>query len=238
MNSTINGEDMFLRHLWKLLGLFCLTACGEDPFNRDPQKTQIAMYAQTQTALELFEPTRVALQSTADAAPLLATQSAYLTMQNLNLQATMTAYQMSQVQPAQLMPTPTLDGSQISRAGEHYQNVTTASGVYDADGCAMDKKDTFYISGADDPTRIYFTTLATDVIAGTTYQTRWSHGANVRYESITWTADQNYDEICIYFWLESSYTPYEGGFWLVELLANGAYATGTRFAMCEPGLLC
>lgn len=227
-----------LKHLWKWLSILGLSACGEavvDPFGKDLQDSSEATYHETIAAAESYEPTRLALVATVDVAPYFSTQHAQLVQQNNDLQATLIHAQNAGIQAS---PTPAPIEATLPATNPAYQNVTTATGVYDADGCAIDQQDTFYITGANDPTKIYFTTLANNVTAGTVYNTRWHAGAEFRHESVTWTADQHYDQICLYFWLESGYTPYKGGYWLVELMENGFFVTGTRFAMCEPGIFC
>lgn len=104
----------------------------------------------------------------------------------------------------------------------------------DSDGCALGQQDTFTISGADDPTEIYFVANARNVQAGSRFQSRWYPNADEmsNYTSVTWTADADYPQTCIYFWINSSDIAYQSGTWTVELLENGVVVQTQSFRMC------
>ncbi|MBZ0307802.1 MAG: hypothetical protein K8I82_17170 [Anaerolineae bacterium] len=210
-----------------VLGGFGMLGCSSEEI-RARSTAQAGTMAYGQTQME----TMTALQSTIDHVEFVKTEVFELSQNNANLQATLTAMEVHET------PTPIPEALPEIRSDRHYQNVTTSTGVSSSDGCAVDQQDTFYISGSNDPTRIYLTAVAVDVTAGTTYHSRWYHTHEMRYESEVWIPDRDYAEVCIYFWLASTDTPFQGGYWSAELMSNGASVARVRFAMCEPNVLC
>lgn len=212
-----------------IFGGLGLVGCNSEEI-RARSTAQASTMAYGQMQIE----TMVALQSTTDHIETLKTDVFQLLQENANLEATITAVDSGVVV---VTPTPN-EGLPEIRSDRHYQNVTTSTGVHGSSGCAVDNQDTFYISGANDPTRIYLTAVALDVKAGTIYSSRWYYAHEMRYESGTWIPEQDYNEVCLYFWLASSDTPYQGGFWSAELMSDGLSVARVRFAMCEPNVLC
>ncbi|NJL94784.1 MAG: hypothetical protein HC915_14245 [Anaerolineae bacterium] len=226
-----------------LAWLVLLAACSEgqpfeDPSQRATRQAQATQIIATVNYEETRQPTLIALEATTAYVPAMATQVVMLEQQNHNLQGTLAALRpfLQPTPDAQNFAAATLDP--LARAAQNYTDLTTANAINPATGCASAPNDTFYITGPNDPQRIYFSVRALDVRAGTIYQTRWYQGFESRYETPTWTADRDYAEVCIYFFLESSDAPYRGGFWSAELFANGTSVARIRFAMCEPGVFC
>jgi hypothetical protein len=209
-----------------------------DRANRQAHETELAA---TAVFADQYQSTLTFLQPTLDHAATQQAEYSVLMQENTNLQATLTFEKQIVAGAAPPAPTPIPESDDTLptlRSDDHYQNSTITSGVTEADGCPRDNQDTYYVTGANDPTRIYFATYANDVLAGTVYRVNWYYLSELRYQSETWVPNQNYDQICIYFWLQSSYTPYQNGFWSAELTADGYAVARERFAICEQGQFC
>lgn len=227
-----------------------LAGCGEGGIFEDPEakatrESQGTAYVQTIAVIETQSGTTVALQATAESANLLGTQVAQLSAQNQALQSTLAANQGRATQPiVQSQPIPTTVGvlpgqqspdaagggaqqqdttiQQTSPTGTTYIDSTTATGVRNSDGCAIDSVAAF--DALED--EIYMVTTAVNVQPGMVFNTRWTYGGEVFFESDSWTADKTYDEICIWYYISS---PFEEGQYTVELLADGQTAARRTF---------
>lgn len=213
-----------------------LTACGAgDPFE-DPADRATREAAATQIAAEAIfaanqELTLEALEATVVQMTTLENDLQRLTNQNGTLQATLNPQ-------AAIPPTAAVVATPVPAVNTTYRNTTTSTGVRDIDSCALDSVTQFAISNVNDLSEIYFTTVGQNVRANTNFSTRWYFGEELRYESATWAPDINYNEVCMYFFLQSSDTTYQSGQWAVELVADGVVATRTEFTMCLPNDVC
>lgn len=210
---------------------------GSELYYEDPsvRQNQYRIAQQTAFLLNTQSATHAALQQTVQASVPMQTQYAAMLQYNNLLMATYDAYMLGTV----IAITPT-NIPQITAVADQPQTIESnsviSSGI-DSNGCAVDSRIQFPITGADDPTAIYFSTVVRNVTAGTTFRTRWYNTADdmSRYESIAWQADRAYDETCVYFWMESSDIPYTFGSWTVELIINDAIAESLQFTLCEIG---
>lgn len=84
------------------------------------------------------------------------------------------------------------------------------------DGCVISPQ--FYISETE--TRLYGTLKAYNVEPGVVMRAEWRRDGTPVWEDV-WTVDQNYAEICIWFFLESADVPFTPGDWSVEMFADG-----------------
>lgn len=224
----------------------------EDPEAQATRESQGTAYVQTIAVIETQQGTVVALQATADNVGLMETQVAQLSAQNQALQSTVAAGQGRSTAPVvQSQPLPTTDpnaplpgqqspelagggsatgntgfqqqgGVQQTTNGTTYVDSTTATGVRNDTGCAVDSVAAFDASEDE----IYMVTTALNVQPGISYNTQWAYGGTVFFESDTWTSDQTYDEICIWYYITA---PFDEGAYTVELLADGQVAARRTF---------
>ncbi len=239
-----------------MVGGLLLAGCGEGGIFEDPEakatrESQGTAYVSTITYVETQSGTMTALQGTADSAMLLGTQVAQLSAQNQALQSTLTSGQAFPTAPivqAQTLPaggTPgALPGQQPglagggeaqqegiiaqSSTGTTYVDAVTATGVRNSDGCAIDSVSVFDANEDE----IYMVTTAVNVQPGMTFNSRWSTGGTVAFESDSWTANRTFDEICIWYYLEG---PFSEGSWTAELLADGQVASRRTFQVGTGG---
>lgn len=216
--------------------LLLLTACNPFAGNADQRATerahstagvQTALFAGTQAG------TVVALQSTADSASLMATQLAQLQREREFLEATIQAIQTFGA-PAQPRLTAAPARTPSPLLSTNFLSLRTSSGIDESTGCAIDEK-TRYASTVQ---RIYFNFVAQNLRAGTILKPRWYKDDQLRYDSDEWIPDQDYAEICVYFWLEPAYTPFEAGTWRVELVVDGQVMGEIPFQICPEGTDC
>jgi hypothetical protein len=221
-----------------LLAIFVLTACGpgelfEDSSEKATREAQNEIYSQTIVYVETQVTTLEALKSTAESASVWATQIVQLGAQNQALLATLEAASLgisssSQPQPPAGQPagqTPipansalfpqTGNVQQPASTTTVYTNATTSTAVNDDDGCASDSVTDF--DTAED--QVYMVVTAQNLDAGITYYVRWSHANQIFSESVTWTSDAFYPQLCIWFYMEAE-GRFPTGAWTVELVAN------------------
>ncbi len=124
-------------------------------------------------------------------------------------------------------PTPAPAGSLIETTAEtggatgaslgdqQFTQVSTASSVRDADGCADQLTTTF----PADASVIYITTRALNVTAGTQMSVEWFYNGELTY-SESYTIPSNDDDFCMWFSLVPNDTALSSGNWSVKLYAN------------------
>ncbi len=96
-----------------------------------------------------------------------------------------------------------------------FVNTVVSGSIRESDGCPDDIRTQFPASVA----RIYASTTAIAVSAGTTLRASWSYaGQMVTEDSYTVPADQT--NFCIWFFLDPSVVPFTPGEWSVTLSAN------------------
>ena len=226
-----------------LSSVLLLAACGpgdpfEDPSERATREYEGTRYFQTVAAVDTQAATVVALQATVDHAVIMATQIGQLTFQNQALQATLTAMSAAgnhassvspvaapPAQPTSLAPPqPGQGGTVVLRGNTTYRNLTTASDIRFTDGCAVDSVSIFSPSQS----KIYLTVIGSNVQQGTRYSVTWMNDGQAVPTTDAWTADQNYDQICIWFFIEA---PFEPGSWTADLNANGSSVGQAKFTV-------
>lgn len=241
------------RGAWSLLlFLFAgLAACGpgdifEDSSIKATREAQDVLYQQTLVFVETQAATLIALQATADGAAAMGTQVMQLGAQNRSLQGTIDAAfagvspqqtlvpQPAAPQPGQTLapnagstplfpesnpPTPT----QVASAS--FVNATTSTAVSDDNGCAEDSVSVFETS----EDQIYMVTVAQNVQPGTTFFTRWQPQGGTSFETVSWSPDEFFDEVCIWFFIEPSDLAFQPGGWSVELIVDGLAAVSRSF---------
>ncbi len=101
-------------------------------------------------------------------------------------------------------------------AGQQFVDTHTASFVRDSDGCAGDSQTQF----TTDSPRIYATTRAQTLAAGTQMRVEWFfQGQTVWQESFNVSNDVN--DFCIWFYIDPQTVTFSPGGWTVRLYANG-----------------
>jgi len=209
----------------------------EDPAARATRDAQGEIYAQTVVVVETQGGTVVALQATANSAAALATQVIQIGSQNQALQATISALASGappitapQAPPGQPSPTapPPSNGTLSVPTGATIVEASTALGVRDSDGCAQNVSSTFPL----DTQRVYMVVRAQGVQAGTTFSTRWLYDGTVRVETVSWTPETSFEEVCIWFFIENgAEVNFESGTWTVEFLVNNQAAVRRDFTI-------
>jgi hypothetical protein len=227
-----------------------LAACGpgdlfEDSSVKATREAQDALYQQTLVFVETQAATIIALQATADSAAAMSTQIVQLGAQNRSMQGTIDAafagifpQQTLIPQPAAPQPGQTLQPNLGSTPlfpennpatptaqTATFVQATTTTAVNDDDGCAEDSVSTF--EATED--QIYMVTVARNVQPGTTFSTRWAAQGQASFETVSWTPNEFFEEICIWFFIQPSDLDFQLGNWTVELVVNGLAAISRTF---------
>lgn len=101
--------------------------------------------------------------------------------------------------------------------GTRYVNVGMASSVRDADGCEDGLQNTFV---AATTSRIYLTTRALSIRAGTTISANWLREGQIVFASSGFTVAEDDDDYCIWFYIEPADVPFTAGAWSAQFYAN------------------
>lgn len=231
-----------------------LPACGpggvfEDSSLRATREAQNSLYEQTIESVQTQASTVEALRATAESASSMATQVIRINAQNRALEATIDALALgisqaqanaplppaaqpggtpivsNQLFPNANLPTPTTAAPLAPATGVTIVEATTALTVSDEDGCATEWADIF------EPTedRIYMVVRAQNIQAGTLFSTRWLFENQNRFDTVTWTADQFYPELCIWFYVTPEDMVFQPGLWTVQFLANRSAVVSRLF---------
>lgn len=234
--------------------VFALAACGpggvfEDSSARATRESQDNLYLATVQSVQTQASTIEALRATADSAAAMATQVVRINAQNSALEATIDALALGITQPVNTSPLPpaaqpggTLSGSNqlfpnannptptiappaLPASGVTILDATTALAVSDDTGCALDRTTIF------EPTedQIYMVIQAQNIEMGTLFSTRWLFDNQNRFDTVTWTADQFYAELCIWFYVTQEDMVFQPGLWTVQFLANRSSVVSQTF---------
>ncbi len=120
-------------------------------------------------------------------------------------------------QPGTAFGDPVVPGSGATTGGVVLGRLVTASNV-DGDGCPVDTTDQFSVND-----EVYVVIEDSDIPAGTTVFARLFRENTPVEDADTITADQNYDNTCIYFVFEPTTTAevLEAGFYEAQVIVNG-----------------
>ena len=217
--------------IFLMIGVVAFTS--EQVFG-DPQQraTERAILSQTVAYGQTQAPTIQSLQQTVENITFLETQVAQSEVDLDNAMTTQTALILT---PAAFFPPTAPPTIQFDAAIDStFADTAIASGINETNGCATDYRQTFRVSGADDPTRIYLTTVGYYLRGGMVVRTRWYPESDPwnSFESVSWSPTLNHEQICIYFWLESSNIPYSSGTWIAELVVDDVVADSVWFDLC------
>lgn len=211
MNEYCN-EGVHMRWFIGCMLLLLLSAC--QVFNRPDTVATLraentGYVIEATTIIETAQAEGTQVQSTANAAITVIAETNSL---NAQLVGTLRAV---------IPPTPSRGGNTIvgtaAPDGLQFVDTRTASSVRESDGCAIDSKAQFSTSDQ----RIYATTRALNIRAGTQMGVQWGYQGQVAWsESFTVSADD--DDFCIWFYIDPATIPFTPGNWTVRLTANGA----------------
>jgi len=231
--------------VWSMI----LTACGpggvfEDSSERATREAENQIYLQTIQAVETQASTIEALQSTVQSVSVMGTQIVRLEVQNQALEATLEAAASGNIQAVPSTPQPAPAAAQpgqtvqpgagstplfpnaitptvpvptpIPASSAIYNSATTAMAVNNSDGCAADNTTTF--TTAED--EVYIVVEVQNVPAGITFYSRWTTPDALTFDTVSYTPDQPFDSICIWFFITPQDLAFITGEWTVELIAN------------------
>lgn len=108
------------------------------------------------------------------------------------------------------------DAGQVSGdSSTLFTQVQTALTVRDSDGCADTLQDAF----PADIGRIYITTRALNIRAGTVMRVQWTYEGDPAFTE-SFTVEQNDDDFCLWFFIEPTEIAFSPGNWTVQLFEN------------------
>ncbi len=93
----------------------------------------------------------------------------------------------------------------------------TATAINEADGCILNGTTSF----SPDAARIYATAEGRNLTVGTRLGAQWYYNNALRYE-YEWTVEEAFAELCIWFFIDPSITPFTAGEWSVQLTVDGS----------------
>jgi hypothetical protein len=124
-------------------------------------------------------------------------------------------------------------GSPAPDAGSAFLVTGTASSVRESDGCVETTANSFSI----DAPRVYATFVANNLQAGTALRVDWTQNGETMYFS-DWTPDQNYPQICVWFFITNADVAFVPGSWSARVLANDQLVGEIPFTFeSAPGML-
>lgn len=229
----------------------------EDSSDRATRDAQNEIYVETIQYVETQVSTIEALQSTAQYVSQMSTQVIRLEVRNQALEATLQAAASGIRQPTAAAPEaaaaqPGQEGQAApgvgstplfpavgqvtatptpppvaNTTGATYVDASTATGVSNDDGCALDNLQSF--PSTED--EIYLVVEGRDIPPNVTFFTRWTPPNAAAFDTVSWTPDQGFDEICIWFFITPSDLPFAMGDWTVELIADGNSVVSRSFTI-------
>ncbi|MEQ8677476.1 MAG: hypothetical protein RLP44_14255 [Aggregatilineales bacterium] len=93
----------------------------------------------------------------------------------------------------------------------------TSTSVDPSDGCMLNARTTFDI----DEDQVYMTARALNLAEGTLMAVEWMRDGTMVWQD-TWLVDDNYADICVWFFLIPSYVPFTAGTWSAQFFADNA----------------
>ncbi len=141
-----------------------------------------------------------------------------------------------------ITPTPQLQADAFdpltpSAPGEVGQRLYVNSGVStevrSSDGCVVDPREQF---GPLVP-RLYATFVAFNLTPGTLFRVEWWWTTNQQMMfSDSWTADQNYEELCVWFYITQDDVTFQPGNWQARLFVDEVQMTSPQRFEIVPGM--
>lgn len=110
-----------------------------------------------------------------------------------------------------------------------FANTGVTASIREADGCPNGFQNQFSTSAE----RIYVTTQASSIRAGTVMGVEWRFEGQVVY-SDDWTVSQDSTNFCLWYFVTPDDVPFQAGNWSVQLFADGgAIEPSVSFEMME-----
>ncbi len=103
----------------------------------------------------------------------------------------------------------------FSDTGSPFLITGMATSVRASDGCVETTTSSFSVNTP----RVYATFVANNLQAGTPLRVDWVQNGNIMYFS-DWTPDQNYPQICVWFYVTNADIAFTPGSWSARFLAN------------------
>lgn len=115
-----------------------------------------------------------------------------------------------------------------------YTLTGTASRVRADTGCVESPQSSF----PSNTQAVYATFVANNLTAGTNLSAEWYREGEL-VDSAQWTPNENYDQICVWFFMEQATVAFTTGNWSVRLYANDQQIGGTLAFVFqgEPGMM-
>lgn len=216
-----------------LLALAVLPAC--DALNQaDVPATVAAQNAALATEIVMLDELAAAedLDSASRAAEL-ATAAAHVNGINAQLVGTLQVV----VTPTPQLQADAFDPMTPSAPGEVGQRLYVNSGVStevrSSDGCVVDPREQF----SPFVPRLYATFVAFNLKAGTLFRLEWWWTTTQQMMfSDSWTADQDYNELCVWFYVTQDDVTFEPGTWQARLFVDEVQMTSPQRFEIVPGM--
>jgi hypothetical protein len=131
-------------------------------------------------------------------------------------------------------PTPRLEGSAFDPSAPPdpggvsqrlYVNTGIATEIRSSDGCVVNQREQF---SPFEP-RLYATFIAYNLKAGTLFRVEWWWTtAQQLMFSDSWTADTDYDELCVWFYITQDDVTFQPGTWQARLFVDEVQMTSPQ----------
>lgn len=207
--------------LWGGVLLLVLSACQafRGPDVQATLQAEGAAYVAEATAIaQTAQARQTSLQATVDAA---GTQIAE--MSSINQQLLATARVLVPPTPQRVVGSapevagsPMPDMSSDNSATTEFTGTGVAASVRESDGCPNGMQNQFSTSAE----RIYVTTRASSIRAGTVMSVEWRFNGQVVFND-DWTVKQDAANFCLWYFITPQDVPFQAGNWSVQLFANG-----------------
>lgn len=202
----------------------------------DDLETKNAQLQATINVMGTPASTIIALQMTADQSMSLNADLANVQGTALAMQSTLTALQLGGAQPPVNSTSPggstppAIPTGASAPAGSgtmFYQTVTARS--RDANDCAQEVTTIF---NNDEPS-IYVVARISNLKAGSTISARWMANGGLYEDSVCWTPDSDWADVCAYCDVGPSGVAFEPGSWSVEMLLDGQLMSQVEFQVVD-----
>lgn len=213
--------------------MIVLPAC--DALNQaDIPATVVAQNAALATEIVILDEMAAAESSESSArAAELATSAAQINGVNAQLVGTLQVV----VTPTPPLQADAFDPMTPSAPGEVGQRLYVNSGVStdvrSSDGCVVDPREQFspFVS------RLYATFVAFNLTAGTLFRVEWWWTTNQQMMfADSWTADRDYSELCVWFYVTQDDVTFQPGSWQARLFVDDVQMTSPQRFEIVPGM--
>jgi hypothetical protein len=227
-----------------------LSACGSFSGGADVDdlETQNAQLQATIAQVGTPAATIVALQLTAEQSMSLQAELTNVQGTALAMQSTLSVFQVGGAQPNAAAPAPSQPNNSGNTAATgstppaiptgaaapsgvqttFYQTTTARS--RDANDCAQETTAIF----TSDEGVIYVVARISNLMAGSTISARWMANGALFEDSVCWTPNSDWDDVCAYCDISPTGETFETGSWRVELLLDGQLMSQAQFQVVDP----